>query len=547
MTRNHKSPTANNVRRPRGKAQTPAEDVDLRDPLRQPLKDAVFVVFDIETTGGNPQKNGITEIYAAKVQGGKLLDHFYSLIDPKIPVPPIVRRMTGINNKMLQGQPVIAEVMPKILDFIGQHVVVSHNTVGDLHFIKYFAQQVCKVDFDNFFLCTHLLAQKLLPEAPKKSLSGLMEHLAIDMGDKHRAEADALATKVLFERLCELLHGKGISTILEAVRFQGDLESSMRVGWDVPRSAMQNIPNGPGLFYVFDSRRRMIFASSAQSLQAEIKKLANFRQIPKSLVRHVIIASNIQYDRYPNVLAAMLEETKVHVREGIAPALLHGRTVEALLLVQDDQGYCRLQVGPILPGTIAAFGPISDRKRAQGWAKSIAEILIKHGHDPQKFSPELVPTIVQALTLTWTRILWGLVARKPMAYAGGGKPVSLPASLALLWDLRKAPQWPHLQSLMDTNGVIVVNGEGSGQIVTYTVANCRVIGQQKVTGKTDEWQVPRVLSRQISRDLARASTVTPLMTSSEDLGVVNAVLWFIHHGMQRGSGQFIPASELAGS
>jgi hypothetical protein len=321
----------------------------------------------------------------------------------------------------------------------------------------------------------------------------------------------------------------------------------MRVGWDVPRSAMQNIPNGPGLFYVFDSRRRMIFASSEQSLQTEIKKLANFRQIPKNLVRHVIVANNIQYDRYPNVLAAMLEETKVHVREGISPALLHGRTVEALLVVQNDDGHCYFHVGPIVAGTIAAFGPISDRKRAQGWAKSISEVLLKHGHNPQKFSPDLVPIMSRALSLTWPRILWSLVTKKSKSQSFGGNPVSVPESLALVWDLRRVPHWPHLQSLMDTNGVIVVNGEGSGQIVTYTVANCRVIGQQKVTGKTDEWQVPRVLSRQISRDLARASTVTPLMASNEDLAAVNAVLWFIHHGMQRGSGQFIPASDLAGS
>ena len=97
--------------------------------LKSLLTDIPVIVFDIETTGGNPERNGITEISALKIRNGQVLDKYYSLVNPLIPVPGIVRRMTGITNKMLKDQPLIEEVMPSFIEFIGSDVLVSHNTI----------------------------------------------------------------------------------------------------------------------------------------------------------------------------------------------------------------------------------------------------------------------------------------------------------------------------------------------------------------------------------------------------------------------------------
>src|SRR5438552_3649727 len=70
-------------------------------PLKASLDQAEYIVFDLETTGGNPEKNGITEIYAIRFKDGIAHDTFGTLVNPQIPIPPIVRRMTGINNKMV--------------------------------------------------------------------------------------------------------------------------------------------------------------------------------------------------------------------------------------------------------------------------------------------------------------------------------------------------------------------------------------------------------------------------------------------------------------
>ena len=79
----------------------PQATAHMRELLAKTLDQGNYIVFDIETTGGNPDKNGITEIFAIKYSGGEAGDTFYSLVNPRIPIPPIVRRMTGINNKMV--------------------------------------------------------------------------------------------------------------------------------------------------------------------------------------------------------------------------------------------------------------------------------------------------------------------------------------------------------------------------------------------------------------------------------------------------------------
>src|SRR5262245_32252338 len=95
-----------------------------RERLQLALESGQFIVFVIRTTGSNPEKNGITEIFAIRWKDGEVKDTFYSMVNPGIPIPPIVRRMTGIDNKMVRNAPRIDEVMPDIVKFIGDDVLV---------------------------------------------------------------------------------------------------------------------------------------------------------------------------------------------------------------------------------------------------------------------------------------------------------------------------------------------------------------------------------------------------------------------------------------
>lgn len=72
------------------------------DDLGVPLHEVTFVVVDLETTGGSPSGSAITEIGAVKVRGGQVLGEFQTLVNPGIPVPPMITVLTGITTSTLR-------------------------------------------------------------------------------------------------------------------------------------------------------------------------------------------------------------------------------------------------------------------------------------------------------------------------------------------------------------------------------------------------------------------------------------------------------------
>ncbi len=64
-----------------------------------------YAVLDIETTGGNFNEEGITEIAIHLFDGQDVIDSFISLVNPEKEIQPFVVQLTGINNKMLRNAP----------------------------------------------------------------------------------------------------------------------------------------------------------------------------------------------------------------------------------------------------------------------------------------------------------------------------------------------------------------------------------------------------------------------------------------------------------
>src|SRR3954453_22408097 len=102
------------------------------DDLGTPLSDVVFVVVDLETTGGTPADSAITEIGAVKVRGGEVLGEFQTLVDPGGPVPPFIEVLTGITDLVVRSAPRIDTALPAFLEFARGCVLVAHNAPFDM-------------------------------------------------------------------------------------------------------------------------------------------------------------------------------------------------------------------------------------------------------------------------------------------------------------------------------------------------------------------------------------------------------------------------------
>jgi hypothetical protein len=310
---------------------------------------------------------------------GQIVDTFYSMVNPGVSIPPIVRRMTGITNKMVRDAPPIKAIIPEFIRFIADDILVAHNTIGDMKFIRYFAQHECQHEVGNYYMCTHLLVEKMAPNAPDKSLRGLGDFFKLD----------TYLTLELFKVLLQKLEDKGIKSIADAIRFQGDFESGTRLGWGVKAETLAKLPDSEGVFYLYDFSGHVTFLSSAHSIAREVKRLQKLNALPKQLLRAVLSSSDIRVEETPTAFAAALQEAQSLVRHRIRfdPANWHQRTANFIYICKDEDAY-RLTTGPLVADVVSFLGPIRGGKDITTLLDHIARILERK---PAKKGLQIMP------------------------------------------------------------------------------------------------------------------------------------------------------------
>jgi len=193
------------------------------NPKNQSLDDA-FVVFDIETTGLNPDKDRITEIGAVKVEGGKITGRFSTFVNPETPIPPHITKLTGITDDMVKDAPVIGEALEDFLQFSEGCVMVAHNAEFDISFIRH----ECRVrgkNTDFTVLDTLQLCRNLFPELGRYKLNIVAKHLGVTLENHHRAVDDSKATADILLVCFEKLREKGIQTLKDInTAFEGNYD-----------------------------------------------------------------------------------------------------------------------------------------------------------------------------------------------------------------------------------------------------------------------------------------------------------------------------------
>lgn len=160
-----------------------------------------YVSIDLETTGLNPKTDKITEIGAVKVESGVLKDTFSTLVNPGRKLDPRVAELTGIKDEDLREAPFIREVLPELLDFLGDLPLLGHSVLFDFSFLK----KACvneKLELEKQAVDTLKIARKYLADLEHRSLDFLCVHYGIPH-QAHRALEDAKATDLLYRRLTE--------------------------------------------------------------------------------------------------------------------------------------------------------------------------------------------------------------------------------------------------------------------------------------------------------------------------------------------------------
>ncbi len=187
------------------------------------IRDIEFVIFDIESTGLNPNSETVTEIGAIIWKNGEVISEFHTYADPGKSIPVEIVKLTGITDDMVKGAPSQKQAIESFKEFIGDRILVAHNAADfDVNFLKVNAQKV-GIDFQYPFLDTLPLARNLLQDLKKHKLDILAEHYRLGNFNHHRATDDAIMLSKIFEGLINDLEKEGITDI---EKINSDLSST---------------------------------------------------------------------------------------------------------------------------------------------------------------------------------------------------------------------------------------------------------------------------------------------------------------------------------
>lgn len=163
-----------------------------------------YVSLDLETTGLEPKKDKIIEIGAVRVRDGIICARMACLVNPGIRLSERIIELTGIHDEALRTAPEITEVLPELINFIGEDILLGHRVLFDYSFVKKAAVSQ-KTAFEKKGIDTLKIARKFLPELESRSLPSLCRHFGI-AHSAHRALGDAEAVVSLYRKLTELFY-----------------------------------------------------------------------------------------------------------------------------------------------------------------------------------------------------------------------------------------------------------------------------------------------------------------------------------------------------
>jgi DNA polymerase III epsilon subunit family exonuclease len=207
------------------------------------MNNNTVIVLDIETTGLDYQREKILEFAAVKLVGNEITEQYETLVNPKQEIRQSSINIHGITQDMIEDQPTIEEVMPKILDFIGDYPIVGHNVIFDYNFIRRACYDLYNRSFDNHRIDSQHMFREVFPEEFSHGLEALMTRFGVEFTTRHRAMADTIGLAGAYPRLKDLFDQK--------------------YAWQ-----MQQLKNIPYLF-----ERYLRIQSAVQIMQSELQDL----------------------------------------------------------------------------------------------------------------------------------------------------------------------------------------------------------------------------------------------------------------------------------
>lgn len=171
-------------------------------------KKIIEIVLDTETTGLDYTKEKMVEFAAVRLENGKIKDEFQTLINPEQHIRKSSMAIHGITPEMVVDAPTETEIMPKILDFIGDYPIVAHNAVFDYAFINEASMRVFGKEITNPRIDSQQMFREIYPDLESHGLEALTKRFNVELSNHHRAMADTMGLALAYPKLKKLYFQK---------------------------------------------------------------------------------------------------------------------------------------------------------------------------------------------------------------------------------------------------------------------------------------------------------------------------------------------------
>ncbi len=225
-----------------------------------------YAIVDLETTGGRPDRDKITEIGIVLHNGREITDTYTTLINPGVNIPPIITRITGINQEMVNDAPFFHEVAKDIILRLEHSVFVAHNARFDYHFLRESFLDL-GFTFTRPFLCTVKLSRQVFPGLPSYSLENLIKHFDIPVSRRHRALDDALATATILEKIFQQQTSEGFGK--SSIR---DIQRQKKLPVQLSPDILDRIPDECGVYYFRNKEGQVIYVGKSVHIRQRLSE-----------------------------------------------------------------------------------------------------------------------------------------------------------------------------------------------------------------------------------------------------------------------------------
>jgi DNA polymerase-3 subunit epsilon len=327
---------------------------------------------DLETTGTRARSDRITEVGIVRVAadpagGPPSVEEWSSLVDPGVPIPPAIQAMTGITDAMVRAAPTFSSVAREVSDRLDGCIFAAHNARFDYGFLK---QEFARLErpFRAKVLCTVKLSRRLFPDQSSHSLDAVIARHALDIGERHRALADARALWQFVQAIYARVPEPGVDAAVRRILRIPSLPPQL------PPDALDDIPEAPGVYLFYGENPLPLYIGKSRNLRDRVAAHFSSDWRSETDLRLSAEIRRIEFEVTAGELGASIREASLV--KALLPA--HNRALRR----KADAGIMQLHVkgtpafvpAAMLPGDglASGYGPFASRRAMRDALAAVA-------------------------------------------------------------------------------------------------------------------------------------------------------------------------------